>query len=100
LSGRAELDRAAPRRIPHTGEATTRPGVYSMDMTLTTSERDDMETRVSYSGNGVWLAEAADGRGFINDHGAFHLIWRSQGTYYTREAAAAANAAAVERGWA
>jgi len=66
----------------------------------TTSERLNMQTRISYSGNGVWLAEAADGRGFVNDRGEWHTIWTSQGTYYSPEAAAAACAAAVERGWA
>lgn len=49
-----------------------------------------MATRISYSGNGVWLAEALSTNG----------VWMSQGTYYTTAAAAAACARAAERGWA
>ena len=59
-----------------------------------------MQTRISYSGNGCWLAEAADGRGFVKADGTWHTIWMSQGTYYTAANAAAACARATERGWA
>lgn len=59
-----------------------------------------ISTRISYSGNGVWLAEATDGHGFVTDHGSWHTIWMNQGTYYSADDAARACSRASERGWA
>jgi hypothetical protein len=45
------------------------------------------QVRVYEVGNGVWGVESNDGDGFLTDHGDWHLIWRSEGTFYGREAA-------------